>query len=118
MIIQKILTDGVQPKPVRVLAVDGIAGHTTVPSGVVAVDVGHVDDAGVSLCKGGNVTAAGLMLPDILDGASPVFQIAAHPHYGSFHWRHITHQEVRLTDGYCIHSKDRKVENCLDNVLY
>lgn len=45
------LTDGVQPQTVGALAVDRVAGDAPVPAAVVAVDIGHVDDAGVALRK-------------------------------------------------------------------
>lgn len=96
------LTDGVQPQAVGAFTVNCVAGHTAVPAGVVAVDVGHIDNTAVALCDDRDVTTAGFMLPHVLDRSSPIFQIAAHPHCRSFHWRYFTQREVRLSDGDCI----------------
>lgn len=94
------------------LAVDGVAGHTAVPAGVVAVDISHVDEAAVALCEHCEVAVAAFMPPPVQNGPGPVFQTAAHPHCRSFHWGSIAQQEARLTDRNCGQDRVTHVDIC------
>lgn len=95
------LTDGVQPQAVGALAVDGVASSAAVPAAVVAVDVGHVNDAGVSLGEHRHVSIPGLVFPGVVNRPGSIFQVAAHPHGGALDRRGVAHQQEGFTDWNC-----------------